>query len=148
MRKGHVVVLAALIGGAVATGAYATVRTTDVGSAGSKPASAESTDAIVASRTAKLDALEKRLQKAAEQKPPALPPLSQSQTVSQTSRDSSSSPDSTSTRDDSSDRSGSESSRSSTNEQEHEQESEHENQQGHEQEHESEQSVPGSESDD
>ncbi len=74
MRKSHVFVLAVLIAVSSALGTYALTRTTELG-VQAREASSKDVDAVVATRTRQLNALEISLRKALAKKPPPLPPL-------------------------------------------------------------------------
>ena len=74
MRNSHVVVLAVLIAVGSMLGTYALTRTTELG-VQAREASSKDVDAVVATRTRQLNALETSLRKALAKKPPALPAL-------------------------------------------------------------------------
>jgi hypothetical protein len=74
MKKSHVFVLAVLIAVGSALGTYALTRTTELG-VQAREASSKDVDAVVATRTRQLNALEISLRKALAKKPPALPAL-------------------------------------------------------------------------
>ena len=74
MRKSHVVVLALLIAVGSMLGTYALTRTTELG-VQAREASTKDVDAVVATRTRQLNALEASLRKVLVKKPPPLPAL-------------------------------------------------------------------------
>ena len=74
MRKSHVVVLAVLIAVGSMLGTYALTRTTELG-VQAREASTRDVDAVVATRTRQLNALEASLRKVLVKKPPPLPAL-------------------------------------------------------------------------
>jgi hypothetical protein len=70
MKRAHTLFIALMLGAAAAAGLLAATRTADIGQAASpKPASAQA----LAARAAKLDRMERSLQKALAKRPPKLP---------------------------------------------------------------------------
>lgn len=70
MKRIHTLVIALVLGAAAAAGLVAATRTVDVGAAEAHPQLSESR---IAARTARLDRLERSLQKALARRPPKLP---------------------------------------------------------------------------
>ena len=70
MKRVHTLFIALMLGAAAAAGLFAATRTVDIGQAASpKPAPAQT----LAARAAKLDRMERSLQKALAKRPPKLP---------------------------------------------------------------------------
>jgi hypothetical protein len=87
MKRIHTLVIALVLGAAAAAGLVAATRTVDVGAAEARPQLSES---AIAARTARLDRLERSLEKALARRPPKLPKVpevspSSSQPVQSTS---------------------------------------------------------------
>jgi len=74
MKRIHTLAIALVLGAAAAAGLLAATRTVDLGAAQASP---RLSDSAVAARTAKLDRLERSLQKALARRPPKLPRVPQ-----------------------------------------------------------------------
>jgi hypothetical protein len=68
MHRRHATILALMLAGGAATGVFAVTKTTDLG-----VTAAPVSDAEIARRNAELDEMQKKLEKALENRPPAIP---------------------------------------------------------------------------